>query len=623
MAPGEGMVLSDAQKKIIMHGKGALRVCAGPGTGKTTAMAARAKRLIEEGVSPSRLLIATYSRRAACEIREQFEPDKTPAIKTLHAVGYQIIRRCQPLIGRKKLATRVDYMTMLQELLLVLPQIPQIDESDESSFIKSLELLLKTFGYIDQLGEEEYVKKYPYKDSERILLAKTMFSQKLAMGGYITYDEQIECAVKILEQYPDICRSAAGEYEYIQIDEAQDMDASQVRLIRMLVSAPGNNIAVFGDMDQAIYGFRGGSDQFLLDFEKYYPDTEEINLEENYRSTQEILEAASTLISHNRNRVPLVVKAKNRSDGRRPQWIRNFSINRIGDLVQDIIRDNGCRPGQIAVIARTNADLIRVGCMFDLHNGRDETVVPIRYELPKYYLYQDAAFQILLDALSVALGEYQDNDRWIRLLSAFGIRAEKNCTGDTIYEEYVGRDEIYAFDSEEASLYCMSPENGEGIRCGFAKIYRVCQMFGLPLEQAVPRAVEALCESQELDYKPALRAILDLARERRMRSPEELWKYMRGMCTFRDSTRVWHTDKDDRVHMLTAHDAKGRQYPIVIIYGADKFETGDLQEDRRLLYVAMTRAEKLMVVTEEHKGSSMLLKEAEQKFRIIGGNGYA
>ena len=98
---------------------------------------------------------------------------------------------------------------------------------------------------------------------------------------------------------------------------------------------------------------------------------------------------------------------------------------------------------------------------------------------------------------------------------------------------------------------------------------------------------------------------------------------MNGMYQFRDNTRIWYTNEKDRLHMLTAHDAKGRQYPVVIIYGADKFETGDIQEDRRVLYVAMTRAERILIITEEHSGKSMLLKETEENFNIVGGMEYA
>lgn len=614
--------LSEVQKKVVGHSSGAMRVCAGPGTGKTTAMVARAIRLMEEGVAPSRILIITYSKRAADEIRGCFQGEDAPVVKTLHAIGYQIILRNQSVIGTKKLATHVDHMLMLQGLIRAIPVLPQFDESDQPRFIKSMEQLLKTFNYINLLGKEEYLRKYPDKDNERLFLVKAMFEQKITEGGYITYDEQIKYAVKILENYPDIRQSVAREYEYIHIDEAQDMDYWQIKLIRMLVKQPENNIVVFGDVDQAIYGFRGGSSDFLLNFMRYYPMAKDIIFNENYRSTQEILNAANTLISHNINRVSNQIKAQNVLHSIRPVWLKHFGVNRIGDLVQDIVKRQGYKFEQIAIIARNNADLERAGRMFDFYNKENETINIIKYELPKYYLYQDHAFRILLDILSISVRHYEDNDAWLRLLSIYGIRMKKGYKRFNIYEEYLKYGAIYAFDSEEAQMYYLLSENDTHIIGGFAKIYRLSQYFLLPLEDAVSEVFRQLFE-KESSKKPILGIILNLIRERRMKSPLELWTYMNGMYQFRDNTRIWYTNEKDRLHMLTAHDAKGKQYPVVIIYGADKFETGDVQEDRRVLYVAMTRAERILIITEEHSGKSTLLKETEENFNIVGGMEYA
>ena len=161
-------LLSYAQKEVVLHDKGPLRVCAGPGTGKTTVMVARAKRLCEEMAEPERVLIVTYSRRTADEIREQFEKNRAPVVKTLHAIGYQIIHRNQRLVGAKKLATHVDHMLILQELLNVLPKLPQIDTSSQTRLVQSMEHLLKRFDYINELGEQEYVNRYPDRSNERL-----------------------------------------------------------------------------------------------------------------------------------------------------------------------------------------------------------------------------------------------------------------------------------------------------------------------------------------------------------------------------------------------------------------------------------------------------------------------
>lgn len=614
-------LLSYAQKEVVLHDKGPLRVCAGPGTGKTTVMVARAKRLCEEMAEPERVLIVTYSRRTADEIREQFEKNRAPVVKTLHAIGYQIIQRNQRLVGAKKLATHVDHMLILQKLLNVLPKLPQIDTSSQTRLIQSMEHLLKRFDYINELGEQEYVNRYPDRSNERLLIAKRMYEQKMAGLGYITYDEQIRYAVSILENYPEVRQAVAREYNYIHVDEAQDMDAHQIRLIRLMVKEPEHNIAVFGDIDQAIYSFRGGTTRLLLNFKDYYPDATDIVLEKNYRSTQEILNTANVLIRHNRDRIPIAMKAKSSFSSLRPVWISNFRSSCIGDLIQDVIRKTGCALSQIAIISRTNAELERLGNTLDYYNVINEN--QIRYELPKYYLRQDRTFQLLLDALTIAVGKYQDNNVWIRLLSVFGFQADCEQKTGTIYEEYLKAGKIYDYNSEEASLYYVLPEGESGIIRGFAKIFRLCQFFYLPLEEAVVKVVTEICNEGNCGNMDSLRIIRNLIHERRMKSAQELWRYMNGMQLFQDNTRVQYDHMDDCVRMLTAHDAKGRQFQAVIIYGADKFETGDIQEDRRLLYVAMTRAERYLVMTEEYMGRSTLLGEIRQDMNVIGGAVYA
>lgn len=614
---------SQAQKEIVMHEKGALRVCAGPGTGKTTVMVERAKRLCEKSIEPGRVLIITYSRCVAEEIWEQFEKNKAPVVKTLHAIGYQIIQRNRALVGEKKLATQVDHMLILQELLTVLPKIPQIDTSNQTRWIQSMENLLKMFDYINELGEEEYAKKYPDINNERLMIAKSMYEQKMTMLGYITYDEQIQYAIKILEDHPDIRQSVAEEYNYILVDETQDMDEDQIRLIRLMVKEPEHNIAVFGDVDQAIYSFRGGCTHLLLNFKKYYPDATDIVLDKNYRSTQEILNTANVLIRHNQNRVPIVTKAEYGLSSFRPVWLANFRAYHMGSLLREICRKTGCALNEVAIISRTNAELERLGNALDYYNEKTTVENRIKYELPKYYLRQDSTFQLLFDILTISVGRYSENNAWIRLLSALGFQVACQQSSCTIYEEYLSAGKIYAYDSDEASFYYVLPECETGIIRGFAKIYQICQFFYLPLETAVRKAATELCDKQNSRGMDSLKIICNLIRDRQMKSPQELWKYMNGMQLFRDNTRIQYKQMTDCLHMLTAHDAKGRQFPVVIIFGADKFETGDIQEDRRLLYVAMTRAERYLIMTEEYMGRSILLREIEQNINMIGGKTYA
>ena len=155
----------------------------------------------------------------------------------------------------------------------------------------------------------------------------------------------------------------------------------------------------------------------------------------------------------------------------------------MGNLIREICRKAGYSLNQVAIISRTNVELERLGNAIDYYNGKTSAENRIKYELPKYYLRQDPVFQLLLDILAIAVGRYNDNNTWIRLLSALGFQTVCQKSNSTIYEEYISAGEIYAYDSEEASLYYVLPECKTGIIRGFAKYIRFANFSIYPLKR--------------------------------------------------------------------------------------------------------------------------------------------
>lgn len=615
------MDYTENQKRAILHRDGPLRVCAGPGAGKTAVLTARIQNLIEDGHSPERILAVTFTKNAAKEILARIPSFKKPVVSTLHALAFQIILQHEYMVGKRRLATRADCMQMLLQVLNGAPAIHGACYENLGGKHGLLDSLLRDFEFIDTQGVYRFGETYPDKDTAGILRIKEMYGQKFRSSGYILYDDQIRLSVEILESSRGIRQKVQKSYDYIMVDEAQDLDEIQSRFIRLLVKKPQNNIALYGDADQSVYGFRGGSNRFMLDFPVLYPEAADIRLADNFRSSAGILDAANTLIGHNHDRVPFRMQAHLQIKAR-PILIRDFRASRIGAFIHGLL-DTGCRPEQIAVIARTNRELENMCGMLETYNiGHPEKAI-LQYSRPKYYLYQSPAFQDILDLLALYLGIYSDDKVWYRLLSVSGIHPDKKDCRNTLYEDYLNRGEILPFDAEEASVYL----SADGKQCAafqaFAGIYRASRLFFMPPDRAVPHVIKTFCGNRP-DSLEVAEILVDMIRERSIRKPEELWQYLAAMQKFHDETRLCCPEGEKgRIHLLTAHDSKGKEFDAVLVHGVDAFERGDPQEDRRLLYVALTRAKEKLFITEICKGKSMFLREFREKLDEIGGLHYA
>ena len=617
----EPLSYTEKQERAVRHRDGALRVCAGPGAGKTEVLTGRICRLMKNGVSPKRILAVTYTKRAGREIMERIESKEKPDVMTLHALGYRIARQHEHLIGKKKLVNKVDCMQML---LYILNRMPVIQGASYERICTAgglLECLLKDFSFINKYGAEKLQKQYPQKDVAGILQIKEQYEQKFRAMGYILYEDQVRLAVEILEAYPGVQKKMQKAYDYIMVDEAQDLDEMQARLIRLVTDPLCNNIALYGDADQSIYGFRGGSNQFMLRFSEIYPDAADIRLNDNFRSAKGIMTAANTLISHNIERVAFQMNAHVKTEFL-PVLIHNFRANRIGAFIQDVLH-MGYRQEDIAVIARTNKELECMCSMLGQYNEAHPDETMLGFNKPKYYLCNDSTFQAILDLLTIYLGDFSDDMVWFRLLNMLGEIPEKGEPKRTLYEDYLARGMIYPLAGEEETRYLSVTASDSRILQAFSKIYRAAKCFVLPARQAILRAMELFCD-EKIDYKEVLEILDEKFRERNIRNAGQMWTYLSSVKRFRDDTRLFYeTGQEGRIQLLTAHDSKGKEFPVVLVYGVDDFEKNEPQEERRLLYVAMTRAKERLYLTEICKGKSMFIKEFEEKLKIMGGTQYA
>lgn len=609
------------QQEAIHHVNGPLRVAAGPGAGKTEVLTARITNLIDIGVSPERILAVTFTKKASKEVLTRIDSSTKPVVTTLHALGYRIIRSSRHLLGKRKLVNKVDCMQILVRVLKQAPRIKGFDYERLTGRKGMLNLLFRDFGYINRNGIQKFHEIFPDKDVNGIEVVKMLYDQQYRKAAYIMYEEQISLAVYILQTYPGVRRRIQESFDYLLIDEAQDLDEMQEKFIQMLVGETNSNVAIYGDADQLIYGFRGSSNHFMVQFHELYPEAKDIRLVDNFRSTEEIMDASNQLISHNKGRIAFQMQAHT-SRQKPPVYIREFHSNKIGCFIDDI-RNDGYGLGDIAVIARTNRELRSMCLMVDEYNKRIPPEKQIAYDYPKYYLYQDYTFCVLSDLLAVYHGLYTDDLVLYRLLMTQGVVPIKNNNEISLYENYLQQQMIYPFDGEEETRYLGVPVEQSDVLGVFAKIYRAKRYFSLPIAEGIKLAVDEFCGNQ-IENDDVMDIVKDILRERSINNAYELWQYFSAIQKYEDDTRIsYHSGYVKRVHFLTAHDSKGKEFPVVLVYGVDLFESNDMEEDRRLLYVAMTRAKERLFLTEECRGKSMLLQEIQDKVEVLEGTRYA
>lgn len=601
--------LSETQKRAVSHQTGAIRVCAGPGSGKTAVLVERVKELVKRGVPPERILAVTFTKKAAQEMEGRIAMEG-PVVSTLHALAFGILTAQECLLGTVRLAGKVDCKNLLVRILDHAPVIRGVSYEGITMPYGLISTLLKDFDYINKNGTEAFAAAFPKKDMEGILQVKQMYDEAFRNNGFITYDDQISMTVRLLKDYPGILEDVRSAYDYIMVDEVQDLDGAQAEFICLLAGDGNPNLMICGDPDQSIYGFRGGSNQFMLDFPQIYPDARDIWMEENYRSSKEIVEAASALISQNEKRVPMQVAATYRT-GFRAIHIPGFQDRHMPELIREICT-KGYSFGDIAIIARTNKQLSKLCDLAD-REAASGNAVPL--EKPKYYLREDYTFLFLLNLLELKVKGMSQDAALYRLLSWMGADVDKEDKSLGIYEDYVRRGLIRDFYGEEADCYWLA-EGQPPLMCAFGKIYQGLQILNLPIRQALMTLWEKFLKPDSLSGE-AFQKIQDMLYEKKIRDAKRLYELMRAMVVFEDDTRVYYTDGDNnQVHLLTGHDAKGKEFPVVILYEMDEFESSQTEEDRRLLYVAMTRAKRVLFLLESYPGKSAALRSIQDHITI-------
>ena len=298
--------LNDMQKKAVLQTEGPVLILAGAGSGKTGALTVRIAHLLETGVKPWNILAITFTNKAAKEMRERVEKlvgdtARDMWISTFHSTCVRILRReIQHLDYENQFSIydSDDQEKIMREAFKRL----NMSTTDKSFSVKGAMSIISHLKE-EMTSWEDYAQHVDKNDLKAVRIAKVYqtYQKMLKENNALDFDDLIYKTVLLFRQFPDVLEKYQERFRYIMVDEYQDTNTSQYELVAML-AAKYKNLCVVGDDDQSIYGWRGANIRNILDFEKDFPDTTVIKLEQNYRSTKKILEAANAVIHHNQTR---------------------------------------------------------------------------------------------------------------------------------------------------------------------------------------------------------------------------------------------------------------------------------------------------------------------------------
>ena len=597
--------LNEAQRAAVEHLDGPLLVVAGAGSGKTRVLTARIARLLERGVRPESVMAFTFTNRAAREMKERIERAVGESaarlwVGTFHATAVRILRREAAALDRPRsfaIYDREDQESVLREILRRL-QLPEAAYrlGTVLSRISDAKNALVTPAEAARLAVSPYEKQ--------IAECYALYSDALRAAGAFDFDDLIAVTVRLLER-PEFGERYARRFEHVLVDEYQDTNHAQFRLVAAL-SRVHRNLFVVGDDDQSIYGWRGADLANVLDFETTFPGAAVVRLEQNYRSTGNILKAANAVIANNQAR-----KGKNlwcdREDGALLRFVLAADevdeAGRIRAFLEEHVRGGG-RFDECAVLYRTNAqsraletELRQRAILYEIVGG---VAFYQRREVKDVLAYLRAAINPT-DAVSFwriwntprrGLGPAVRTQLEVLL-------AERGGTPESALRDLVtGRTLTRAALAGATDLLALLEE----IRQRQSGSMEALMLHVLERSHYLPHldgedresANERRANVEEL----VAAAVQSEERERDEEgSGSSLFDFLAETALTTDADRL--AEGADRVLLLTAHNAKGLEFPVVVVAGLEEglFPHGsslddpdELEEERRLFYVALTRA---------------------------------
>ena len=626
-------VLNDKQEEAVRTTEGAVLVLAGAGSGKTRVLTYRIAYLIEQkGVSPYNILAITFTNKATNEMRERLEKMLGEGsgvwVSTFHSLCARILRYDADKLGYDKnytIYSDVDSERVVKRIIAN-KHIEINNFSDKVLYhISNAKTLM--------MSPEEYRSECGDFHAQLVCEVYETYEEELRAANAMDYDDLMLKTYQLFTDFPEVLHRYANRFHYIHIDEYQDTSRLQYKLAAMLASVHGNLFAV-GDEDQSIYGWRGADISNILDFKKDFPDATVIKLEQNYRSTPNILNAANALIANNESRFEKRLwtdkEAGTRVEIYNAQDDRDEADYVVGQISQ-LVRAGIASPKECAILVRLNALTRKFEEKLRLYN------IPYKVYGGFKFFERKEIKNVL--AYYRAIVNPRDNDAFLRI-----INTPKRGIGDSVLEELVyvattnGVNVADVLFGDMAALG-MSPRNIAKLNV-FRELYnKMLANYGkMPLDEYANYVVEeagfyiAYAGEKEEDLsrrENVNQLITDIKEFAKLNPGAALDDYLQSVSLMSDSDDI---QIDEYVTVSTVHSVKGLEFDAVFVTGLEENvfpsqslmkSSREIEEERRVMYVAMTRARKRLYLTSakerfmyggsQHNLRSRFINEVEDK----------
>lgn len=583
--------LNDRQKEAVLYNEGPLLIIAGAGAGKTKTLTTKIAYLIEtHQAHPYNILAITFTNKAAKEMKDRLylligDMAKKVQVSTFHSFGLKLLRENYTKLGYDSnfvIMDSDDSLTVVKRILKELDYDPKI--------YNPRAIRNKISSCKNEMMTPAAYERFAVSDYEKVIhQVYEKYEDKLKRNNSVDFDDLLLLPIKLFKEYPSVLEKYQDLYQYILIDEYQDTNQAQY-IMSKLISAKNRRITCVGDDSQSIYSFRGANYKNILNFEKDYQEAKTILLEENYRSTSTILDAANQVIKNNKQR-----KDKNlwtsRGAGEKIKYYRSYNERDEAQYVIRKIKELSNRDVEykdIAVLYRTNAQS-RV-----LEEEMLKDNLPYRV-IGSFYFYSRKEIKDLIAYLRL-IHNSKDNISLLRAINTpkrgIGLKTIENLTQKA--------------DREGTSIY-------EAISAGkeleFKKIIEKLKDISeeLTLTELIDKVLDASGMRQELESEKTLESEVRLENLEEFKSITKSFEEREGLISLEDflleisliSDVEEYKDDPNRISLMTVHSVKGLEFDHVFVVGMEEgifphmnslMETSELEEERRLCYVAITRA---------------------------------
>jgi DNA helicase-2/ATP-dependent DNA helicase PcrA len=622
--------LNEPQREAVLHGSGPLLVLAGAGSGKTRVLTHRIAHLVDsDQAQPGEILAITFTNKAAQEMRERVEQLVGPRVRamwvmTFHSACARMLRADGDKLGYTRGFTIYDAQDSQRLIKRCIEEL-DIDPKRFTPRAIARQISNAKNSLLDAEGYREQVSSFFEQTAADVY---ELYEQRIHSMNAMDFDDLLLRSVDLLNLFTEVRERYEHNFRHVLVDEYQDTNRAQYRWLQLL-TGHHRNLFVVGDDSQSIYGFRNADIRNILDFQNDFTDAGLVKLEQNYRSTQTILDAANAVVSHNRKQIPKTLWTENPQGD--PVHIRELDDEHaearyVAGEIERLV-DSGCSRDEIAVFYRANAQsrvlediLVRFNVSYQVIGG---TKFYERAEVKDAIAY----LTLLVNPSDVVAFERVVNSpkRGIGSTSQARIVSHANTLGEPVWD------------------VALDPEAIPGLGAAAIKAVRRFMSSMERLRERMENAdVDELLQEllDETGYLEALRAertieaegrienleeLVGVAREYQVASDEPaLEEFLQQIALFSEQDNL--RSDEGIVTLMTLHNAKGLEFPVVFMIGVEdgifphmrSIEAGDVDEERRLCYVGITRARRELYMTYTRERSLFGQRNANVPSRFLG-----